>query len=87
MKPRHGLIQAIQYGAMVMSNACVQLAGAAVRLAQAALSVLDLRQHAATHPRLGVVDHISCHPLGAAAQLKAAAEAACLIGAFPCVEG
>ena len=62
-----------------------QLAAAAVGLARAALAALDLRQHVATHPRLGTVDHISCHPLpllagesavvaGAAAQAAAAEE-------------
>lgn len=35
----------------------------AVALSQKALSGIDLREHDATHPRLGVVDHISCHPL------------------------
>ncbi|KAL4534716.1 hypothetical protein Ndes2526B_g05644 [Nannochloris sp. 'desiccata'] len=39
------------------------LAEAVVSLSLAALSEIDLGQHSATHPRLGVVDHISCHPL------------------------
>ncbi|EFN58522.1 hypothetical protein CHLNCDRAFT_17265, partial [Chlorella variabilis] len=56
------------------------LAAAASTLARAALALLDLRQHAATHPRLGCVDHISCHPLptseaGSAAAAAAAADA------------
>lgn len=42
------------------------LAAAAVEVARAALTAVDLRRHAATHPRLGAVDHISCHPLPAA---------------------
>jgi hypothetical protein len=46
---------------------------AAVHLASKALECLDLRRHAATHPRLGVADHISCHPLGGAASLQDAA--------------
>ena len=58
----------------------VQLASAAVQLSKAALSLLDLRQHTATHPRLGVVDHIVCNPLGAQAELSSAAEAAQRIG-------
>lgn len=29
-----------------------------------ALSSLDLRTHVASHPRVGVVDHIACNPLG-----------------------
>ena len=57
-----------------------QLATAAVQLSRAALTQLDLRQHTATHPRLGVVDHISCNPLGAQAQLSHAADAAQTIG-------
>jgi len=39
------------------------LAEAVVSLSRAALSEIDLQLHSATHPRLGVVDHISCHPL------------------------
>ena len=34
-----------------------------LELSKMALSLIDLRDHHATHPRLGVVDHISCHPL------------------------
>lgn len=51
------------------SNFCLvgrsagELAAATTQLARAALELLDLRQHDASHPRLGVVDHISCHPL------------------------
>ncbi len=51
-----------------------------MRLARAALETIDLRSHAASHPRLGVVDHISCHPLGRDAALTAAAETARSIG-------
>jgi hypothetical protein len=40
-----------------------QLSASVVDLASAALEALDLRNHVATHPRLGVVDHISVHPL------------------------
>jgi hypothetical protein len=32
-------------------------------VAEAALAAIDLRTHGATHPRLGAVDHISCHPV------------------------
>lgn len=31
-----------------------------------ALLALDLRTHTASHPRVGVVDHIACNPLGSA---------------------
>lgn len=41
------------------------LASAAAGLATAALQAVDMRGHAASHPRLGAVDHISCHPLTA----------------------
>ncbi|BDA46386.1 probable formimidoyltransferase-cyclodeaminase [Coccomyxa sp. Obi] len=58
-----------------------QLARTAVHLARAALAAIDLRLHSASHPRLGVVDHISCHPLGTGATLSSATEAARLIGA------
>jgi len=33
-------------------------------LAEIAIGSLDLRNHTANHPRIGVVDHISLHPLG-----------------------
>lgn len=42
-----------------------QLVSAAVTVAEAALGAIDLRAHDATHPRLGAVDHISCHPVPA----------------------
>ena len=48
-----------------MGRSPPQLAAAVVALTQEALQLLDLRQHTATHPRLGTVDHISCHPLTA----------------------
>ena len=57
-----------------------QLASAAVRLARAAIELLDLRQHAASHPRLGVVDHISLQPAGLDSPPQAAAEVARAIG-------
>ncbi|KXZ48167.1 hypothetical protein GPECTOR_30g263 [Gonium pectorale] len=41
-----------------------RLTAAVVRLSRAALALLDMRTHEARHPRLGVVDHISLHPLG-----------------------
>lgn len=64
-----------------MSYKCLmQLASAVVKLSKAALSQLDLRQHTATHPRLGVVDHIVCNPLGPIAELSSAAKAAQRIG-------
>ncbi|EIE23961.1 Formiminotransferase [Coccomyxa subellipsoidea C-169] len=67
-------------GFTLVSPAPHELAGSVVRLARAALETIDLRSHAASHPRLGVVDHISCHPLGRDAALTAAAETARSIG-------
>lgn len=40
------------------------VAGAALEVSRRALQAIDLRLHEASHPRLGVVDHISIHPLG-----------------------
>jgi Formiminotransferase domain, N-terminal subdomain len=57
-----------------------QLADAVVALSRAALRELDLRQHDATHPRLGIVDHISCQPVGPEATLSDAASVAIRIG-------
>lgn len=48
---------------------------AAARLAGAALDLVDLRAHAATHPRLGTVDHILYSPLGST-DVQAAVQAA-----------
>ena len=39
------------------------LGKAVLEVSRFALNTIDLRSHSATHPRLGVVDHISCHPL------------------------
>ena len=39
------------------------MAQAAGALLSEALQKIDLTEHVATHPRLGVVDHISFHPL------------------------
>lgn len=47
----------------LLSQTPTGLASAAVTLAHAALQAVDLRTHEASHPRLGAVDHISCHPL------------------------
>eukprot|EP00798_Chlamydomonas_sp_ICE-L_P016099 gene16099-22241_t len=50
-------------GFTILSRSAVKLSETAVQLSELALSKLDLRTHVATHPRLGVVDHISIHPL------------------------
>ncbi len=49
-------------------------------VSQAAVQAIDMRGHDALHPRLGAVDHISCHPLGPDATLDDAAELAVGIG-------
>ena len=61
------------------SNSALQLVNAVARMAGAAISALDLQEHEGSHPRLGVVDHISCHPLGSA-NLSMAAETARSVG-------
>lgn len=61
-------------------TACVQLVGAATALAKDALSRLNLSDHDASHPRLGVVDHISCHNLDRDASLEEPADIARQIG-------
>lgn len=41
---------------------------ASLAVSRLALRHIDLRTHEATHPRIGVVDHVSVHPLGRGAQ-------------------
>lgn len=57
-----------------------QLAATVLTVAQHALAHIDLSSHQAQHPRLGVVDHVSLHPLGPDASLSLAAQAATAIG-------
>eukprot|EP00775_Hariotina_reticulata_P009143 gene9143-9311_t len=64
---------------LLHTNSC-QLAAAVLTVARHSLAQLDLRQHAAKHPRLGVLDHISLHPLGPDASLQLAAQAALVVG-------
>jgi glutamate formiminotransferase len=52
------------------------LHGAMLRLASLALERIDLRSHEASHPRLGIVDHVSVHPLLPNASSSADREAA-----------
>ncbi len=40
------------------------VAAASIEVSRRALRAVDLRQHEASHPRIGVVDHVSVHPLG-----------------------
>lgn len=41
-----------------------RVAQAAIEVSRRALKSIDLRTHDASHPRVGVVDHISIHPVG-----------------------
>ena len=50
-----------------------ELKEAAVKLAAAALERVDMRVHSAKHPRLGAVDHVSCHGLRGGSDTDAAA--------------
>ena len=47
---------------------------------------MDLRTHVATHPRLGVVDHVLCSPLGSADASQAVRAAAAIARALACGE-
>lgn len=42
----------------------VAVARASIEVSRQALLSVDLRLHEASHPRVGVVDHVSVHPLG-----------------------
>lgn len=55
---------------------------AVLSVARAAMEAIDMRQHDAQHPRLGAVDHISCHPLTAEPLSSAASAAAAGTGGF-----
>lgn len=57
-----------------------QVVDIATQIARGALRVMDLRAHQASHPRLGVVDHVLCSPLGGA-RMSLAKQAAAAIGA------
>jgi len=50
-------------GITLVGSTSSAIAQGAATVSAKALELIDLRKHHATHPRLGVVDHISCHPL------------------------
>lgn len=50
-------------GLTLVSSSVDRLVRGAMAVSTLALDLIDLRRHEATHPRLGVVDHVSCHPL------------------------
>ncbi|CAM9780771.1 unnamed protein product [Scytosiphon promiscuus] len=49
------------------------VARASIELSRRALAAIDLNRHEASHPRIGVVDHVSVHPLGDDASSKESA--------------
>lgn len=49
------------------------VAEASLEVSRSALRAIDLRAHKASHPRVGVVDHVSIHPVGNTAEAKASA--------------
>lgn len=55
------------------------VAKASLEISRRALLAVDLRMHEASHPRIGVVDHVSVHPLGKGGQ-QIAHEAGVAIG-------
>ncbi|CAM9610451.1 unnamed protein product, partial [Laminaria digitata] len=55
------------------------VAKASLEISRRALLAIDLRMHEASHPRIGVVDHVSVHPLGKGGH-KLAHEAGVAIG-------
>jgi len=59
-------------GLTLASADAAKIEGGVLALCQEALATLDLRKHVATHPRLGVVDHVACNPLGSATCAEAA---------------
>ncbi len=58
----------------------MQLLKGALNIAHSILAKLDLRAHHATHPRLGIIDHISCSPLHPVDDLQPAARLAGQLG-------
>lgn len=62
------------------------VADASIEVSRRALRAIDLRMHEASHPRIGVVDHVSVHPLGQGAQ-EAAREAGMAIARALGAEG
>ena len=50
-------------GYTLVSSSVDGMVRGVVAVSKRALELIDLRRHEATHPRLGVVDHVSCHPL------------------------
>lgn len=59
----------------------MQLSDCVTAIATEAAKWISLRDHVATHPRLGVLDHIACHHLGQPHQAESARSAACRIAA------
>ena len=66
-------------GFTIGGNCPHSVAKASVEISRRALLAIDLRMHEASHPRIGVVDHVSVHPLGKGGQ-QIAHEAGMAIG-------
>eukprot|EP00892_Ulva_mutabilis_P006410 jgi/Ulvmu1/4140/UM019_0119.1 len=58
-----------------------QLSECVAALAKEAASRISLRDHVASHPRLGVVDHVACHHLGQPHQAASARSTALRVAA------
>ncbi|CAM9664041.1 unnamed protein product [Hapterophycus canaliculatus] len=52
------------------------VARASIEVSRRALAAIDLNRHEASHPRIGVVDHVSVHPLGRDVRSKEGARTA-----------
>jgi len=65
----------------VLCGSPLPVATAASALTHAAVSALpDLRLHSATHPRIGLVDHVSVSPLCVVAETRASLQPSPLVG-------
>lgn len=58
----------------------MQLLEGVLKVVRPILTRLDLQQHHATHPRIGIIDHISCSPLRPLTDMQPSAQLAQKIG-------
>ena len=75
---RVGYTLVSKIGHVSSSSEPCHLRSAVSAMVKAAFDNIDFEMHCGTHPRLGIVDHICCHPL-ADASLDQAAENARLL--------
>jgi len=73
-------------GVTLAASDAGRLEAAVAAVCQQALAALDLRTHEASHPRVGVVDHVSCSPLGSATS-EEAGKLALRVGRFLSLSG